>query len=103
MFYFRKLKENSGTTIAKQKVMETQKVKTCFTITFTQEQYVHAKAYVDDMKKHPQRVFWQGKEKKTDDELVIEQIAHRILSGFYNDDPFNAGRHIMRMDSMVTA
>ncbi|HEV8514010.1 MAG TPA: hypothetical protein VGQ59_12070 [Cyclobacteriaceae bacterium] len=83
--------------------METQKVKTCFTITFTQEQYVHAKAYVDDMKKHPQRVFWQGKEKKSDDELVIEQIAHRILSGFYNDDPFNAGRHIMRMDSMVTA
>jgi tripartite-type tricarboxylate transporter receptor subunit TctC len=103
MFYFRKLKENSGTTIAKQKVMETQKVKTCFTITYTQEQYVHAKAYVDDMKKHPQRVFWQGKEKKSDDELVIEQIAHRILSGFYNDDPFNAGRHIMRMDSMVTA
>src|SRR3954465_7569985 len=103
MFYFRKLKENSGTTIAKEKVMETQKVKTCFTITFTQEQYIHAKAYVDDMKKHPQRVFWQGKEKKTDDELVIEQIAHRILSGFYNDDPFNAGRHIMRMDSMVTA
>jgi hypothetical protein len=83
--------------------METQKVKTCFTITFTQEQYSHAKAYVDDMKRHRQRVFWQGKEKKTDDELVIEQIAHRILSGFYNDDPFNAGKHIMRMDSMVQA
>src|SRR6476620_1817956 len=103
MFYFRKLNENSGTTIAKTEVMETQKVKTCFTITFTQEQYVHAKAYVEDMKKHPQRVFWQGKEKKTDDELVIEQIAHRILSGFYNDDPFNAGKHILRMDSMTTA
>ena len=55
------------------------------------------------MKKHPQRVFWQGKDKKSDDELVIEQIAHRILSGFYNDDPFNAGKHIMRMDSMVQA
>ena len=81
--------------------METLKVKTCFTITFTQEQYYHAKSYVEDMKKHPQRVFWQGKEKKSDDELVIEQIAHRILSGFYNDDPFNAGRQIMRMESMV--
>ncbi len=83
--------------------METQKVKTCFTITFTDEQYVHAKAYVEDMKKHPQRVFWLGKKTKTDDELVIEQIAHRILSGFYNDDPFNARKHIMRMDSMATA
>jgi len=83
--------------------METQKVKTCFTITFTTEQYQHAKAYVDDMKKHPNRVFWHGKKGKTDEELVIEQIAHRILSGFYNDDPFNASRHIVRMDSMVSA
>jgi hypothetical protein len=83
--------------------METQKVKTCFTITFTSEQYQHAKAYVDDMKKHPNRVFWIGKKGKTDEELVVEQIAHRILSGFYNDDPFTAGRHIVRMDSMVSA
>ena len=81
--------------------METQKVRTCFTITFTNDQYTHAKAYIDDMKKHPQRVFWQGKKNKSDDELVIEQIAHRILSGFYNDDPYNAGKHILRMDSMV--
>ena len=51
------------------------------------------------MKKHPNRVFWRGKEGKTDEELVIEQIAHRILSGFYNDDPFNARKHIIRMDS----
>jgi hypothetical protein len=83
--------------------METQKVKTCFTITFTNDQYLHAKAYVEDMKKHPNRVFWVGKKEKSDDELVIEQIAHRILSGFYNDDPFTASRHIVRMDSMATA
>jgi hypothetical protein len=83
--------------------MDTQKVRTCFTITFSNEQYSHARAYVEDMRRHPQRVFWQGKQNKSDDELVIEQIAHRILSGFYNDDPFNAGKHILRMDSMTTA
>jgi hypothetical protein len=68
--------------------METQKVKTCFTITFTDDQFVQARAYVEDMKKHKARVFWRGKEGKTDDELVVEQIAHRILSGFYNDSYF---------------
>ncbi len=81
--------------------METQKVRTCFTITFTDEQFNRAKTYVDDMKCHPNRVFWKGKEGKTENELIIEQIAHRILSGFYNDDPLNASRHIMRMDSVV--
>ncbi len=81
--------------------MDIQKVKTCFTITFSNEQYDRARQYVDDMKKHPNRVFWHGKRGKTDEELVIEQIAHRILSGFYNDDPFNAGKHIIRMDSAV--
>lgn len=54
--------------------------------------------YVEDMKRHPQRIFWKGKEGKKDDELVIEQIAHRILSGFYNDDALNAGKHIMKME-----
>jgi len=83
--------------------METQKVKTCFTITFTHEQYDRAKAYVDDMRRHPGRVFWRGKEGKSDSELIVEQIAHRILSGFYNDSPYQAGKHIMRMDSAVTA
>ncbi|HNP94552.1 MAG TPA: hypothetical protein PKJ63_02955 [Cyclobacteriaceae bacterium] len=83
--------------------METQKVQTCFTITFTQEQYQHAQAYIQDMKRHPRRVFWIGKQGKSDEELVIEQIAHRILSGFYNDDPFNAGKHILRMQSMTAA
>jgi hypothetical protein len=79
--------------------METQKVKTCFTITFTEDQYLHARSYVEDMKKHPQRVYWWGKEGKTEDELVIEQIAHRILSGFYNNEPFKAGKQIVKMDS----
>ena len=83
--------------------MNTQKVKTCFTITFTSEQYDRARQYVEDMKKHPNRVFWRGKEGKTDNELVIEQIAHRILSGFYNDDQFTARKHIIRMDSAVGA
>ncbi len=80
--------------------METQKVKTCFTITFSDDQFNHAKSYVDDMKRHPQRVFWRGKEGKSDDELIVEQIAHRILSGFYNNDPYNASKHIVRMESM---
>lgn len=83
--------------------METQKVKTCFTITFTNEQFNQARNYVDDMKRHPNRVFWKGKQGKTDSELIIEQIAHRILSGFYNDDPINASRHILRMDSAVNS
>lgn len=83
--------------------MEAQKVKTCFTISFTNDQYGRAKSYVDDMKKHPNRVFWIGKQGKSDDELVIEQIAHRILSGFYNDDPYNSSKHIIQMDSMTTA
>lgn len=80
--------------------METQNVRTCFTITYTDEQFNRARVYVEDMKRHPNRVFWKGKEGKTDEELIIEQIAHRILSGFYNDDPFNASRHIIRMDSI---
>jgi len=82
-------------------VMETRKVKTCFTLTFTQEQYDRARLYVEDMKRHHNRVFWIGKEGKSDEELVIEQIAHRILSGFYNDDPITAGKQIIRMDSAV--
>jgi len=48
-------------------------------------------------------VFWRGKEGKSEQELVVEQIAHRILSGFYNNEPYEAGKHILRMDSMATA
>lgn len=82
--------------------METQKVKTCFTITFTDDQFDQAKAYVDDMKQHPQRIFWRGKEGKTDQELVVEQIAHRILSGFYNTDAYRASQHILKMESIAS-
>lgn len=82
--------------------MDTQHVKTCFTISYTLDQYQHAKDYVEDMKKHPNRVFWLGKKGKSDEELIIEQITHRILSGFYNKDPWSAGKHIIRMDSAVT-
>jgi hypothetical protein len=82
--------------------MDAQKVKTCFTISFNEEQFQRARAYVEDMKRHPNRVFWRGKEGKTDQELIIEQIAHRILSGFYNDEPLTAGRYIIRMDSMTS-
>jgi hypothetical protein len=81
--------------------MSTQRVKTCFTITFTNEQYDRARSYVEEMKKHRNRVYWLGKEGKTDEELVIEQIAHRILSGFYNSEPYQAGKQIIRMDSAV--
>lgn len=59
-------------------------VDTTFRITFSQEQYTHAKKYVEDMKNHPDRVYWVGKENKSDDELILSHIAHRILSGFYN-------------------
>lgn len=83
--------------------METQNVKTCFTITFTDDQYHKAKAFVEDMKRHPNRVYWQGKTGKSDNELIIEQITHRILSGFYNDDPYTARRHIIRMDSAINS
>ncbi len=78
-----------------------QKVKTCFTITYTDDQYNRAKEYVEDMRRHPNRVFWRGKEGKTDQELIVEQIAHRILSGFYNDDPLTAGRYIIKMDAAI--
>jgi hypothetical protein len=99
-----KVKFLNGITIANfLHAMSTQRVKTCFTITFSEEQYERARTYVEDMKKHPNRVYWRGKEGKSEQELVIEQIAHRILSGFYNDDPFTAGKHIIRMDSAVNA
>ena len=84
-----------------EKPMKTRKVRTCFTMTFTDEQYEHARYYVEDMKKHPYRIFWRGKEGKTDEELIMEQIAHRILSGFYHNDPYTAGKYIMRMDSTI--
>ena len=59
-------------------------VETTFKMSYTDEQYVQARAYVEDMKKHKERVFWIGKEGKSDDELILGHIAHKILSGFYN-------------------
>jgi hypothetical protein len=59
-------------------------VDTTFRITFSDEQYLQSKKYVDDMKNHKDRVYWIGKENRSDDELILSHIAHRILSGFYN-------------------
>jgi len=74
-------------------------VQTTFNLSFTDEQYQHAKAYVEDMKRHPKRVFWQGKIDKSDEELILSQIAHRILSGFYNNyDPSFARTQIKKME-----
>jgi hypothetical protein len=81
--------------------MPTKTVKSCFTIAFTEEQLMHGRAFVDDMKRHPNRVYWEGKKGKTDDELIVEYITHRVLSGFYHSDPLNASRCIVRMDSMT--
>lgn len=76
-----------------------RQVKTCFTINFTSEQYNHAREYVEDMKRHPRRIYWNGKGNKKDEDLIMEQIAHRILSGFYNNDPLLAGQHIVGIES----
>ena len=64
--------------------MSVHTVETTFKMSYTDEQYIQAKAYVEDMKKHKDRVFWIGKEGKSDDELILGHIAHKILSGFYN-------------------
>ena len=64
--------------------MSVYTVETTFKMSYTDEQYVQAKAYVEDMKKHRDRVYWVGKEGKSDDELILGHIAHKILSGFYN-------------------
>lgn len=79
--------------------MET--VETTFVLNYTDEQYKRAKKYVEDMKKHPKRVYWIGKQKKSDEELIISHIAHKILSGFYNNyDPSFAKKQILDMKNM---
>lgn len=79
--------------------MET--VETTFVLNYTDEQYEKAKAYVEDMKRHPKRVFWIGKKGKSDEELIISHIAHKILSGFYNNyDPTFAKKQILDMKNM---
>ena len=78
-------------------------VNTCFTLSYTPEQYQHAREYVEDMKRHPKRVFWISNRGKSDEELILSHIAHRILSGFYNQyDPFTR-KQIMAMTSVDDA
>ena len=75
-------------------------VEATFKISYTEDQYERAKSYVEDMKRNPMRVFWRGKENKSDEELIISQIAHRILSGFYNNyDPSYARQQIKEMEA----
>lgn len=64
--------------------MNVHTVETTFKMSYTDEQYVQAKAYVEDMKRHKDRIYWAGKEGKSEDELILGHIAHKILSGFYN-------------------
>lgn len=79
-------------------------VNTTFKLTYTDEQYTKALEYINDMKKHPKRVFWIGKEDKSDEELIYSHIAHKILSGFYNNyDPSFARRQIIEMNNHKTA
>ncbi len=75
-------------------------VKTTFNIVFSEDQHAKAVEYINDMKNHPKRVFWDGKRNKSDEELVLGHIAHRILSGFYNNyDPFASRQNIISMTS----
>jgi len=73
-------------------------VETTFRLSFTDKQYEKALEYVEDMKEHRARLYWEGKDGKSDEELIYSHIAHRILSGFYNNyDPFFATRQIIDM------
>ena len=81
-----------------------EKVTTCFTLSFSREQYSDALEYVKDMKKHPKRVFWIGKEYNTEEDLILGVIAHRILSGFYNVNNARYGNaQILGMSNRPTA
>ena len=75
-------------------------VETTFKLVFSEAQYRDAVSYVEDMKQHPKRVYWLGNKGKSDEELIMSHIAHRILSGFYNHyDPMIARRNIVSMRS----
>ena len=75
-----------------------QTVETTFKLSYSEQQYQKAIEYIEDMKKHPKRVFWIGKKGKSDEELIYSHIAHKILSVFYNNyDPAFATRQIMEM------
>ena len=60
-------------------------VETCFRLSYTEDQYQRAVEFVEDMKRHKNRVYWLGKENLTDKDLILSYIAHRILSGFYTN------------------
>ncbi len=77
-------------------------VETTFKMTYTDEQYVQAKAYVENMKMHKERVYWIGKEGKSDNELILGHIAHKILSGFYNTyDPYGSSTILEMINSKI--
>ncbi|SDK33276.1 hypothetical protein SAMN05421823_102474 [Catalinimonas alkaloidigena] len=76
-----------------------QTVDATFTLSYTPEQYDRARQFVEDMKRHPDRVYWRGKEGKSDEELIIIQIVHWILSGFYNNYSPSKRRQILHMRS----
>jgi len=50
-------------------------VETTFMLSYTDEQYERARRYVEDMKKHRQRIYWKGKESMSDEELIYSYIA----------------------------
>jgi hypothetical protein len=79
-------------------------VNTCFKLNYTPEQYERARNYVEDMKKHPRRIYWRGNKGKSDEELILSHIANRILSGYYNQyDPITTRRHVINMTSIEEA
>ena len=82
--------------------MKMHTVETTFKLSYTDEQYVQAKRFVEDMKRHKNRIFWIGKEGKSDDELILGHLAHRILSGFYNAyDGYGSSAILDMMNSKI--
>ncbi len=75
-------------------------VETTFKISYTKDQYVQAREYVEDMKRHKNRIYWIGKEGKSDEELILSLIAHRILSGFYNAYEGFGSQYILAMQNI---
>lgn len=82
--------------------MDMHTIETTFKMSYGDEQYVLAKLYVENMKKHKERIYWIGKEGKSDIELILGHIAHKILSGFYNSyDPFGSSSILEMVNSKI--
>ena len=65
-------------------------------------QYLQAKRCVEDMKRHKNRIVWAEKEGKSDGELILGHIAHRILSGFYDAyDGYGSSAILEMMNSKI--